>query len=1417
MIKLFKPEELNIDIDFLSNEDKIFFESPVLKDKTLKITYYYNLKDQSLSQKVDEVIKSTFLKFSLSDVNINAVAYTKCNEYFESIRSEFTDIDDNSFDCGELDDLYTFTFDNQLLLDSFNANPYLELMRSLCTSFENKAIKTKCKEIIINKEEFIDQLKSNAEQISENFKIVKEEKKKSEPSAEASGKKSFFRKKKEIDKNKCIKIKDISSDMDFITIQGEVFEYEFVDRDDYALLKFAVDDGEEAIRVSKFIRKNKEGQYDYDYDIENGVKLYLCGNVNLFQNIMSIKIYSYEIINEEKLDEAEEDIKRVEIGLHTKMSSQEGLISAKEYFKEAKKRGYESIGFMDKYVVQSYPEIMDAAIETGIKPLYGVEANLFDDTKSLVNNYKGDNKNTFVVFDVETTGFSAIDDRIIEMGAVKIQDGKVIDNFSEFTDPGFHIPYRITELTTIDDATVAGCPSFDELLEKFMDFCKDSVLVAHNAEFDISFIKSSMHRKGVKFDFEYIDTLELSRYLLPDLKKHKLDTLTSLFNITLENHHRAIDDATATGFVFLKLLDLLKEQGCNDLEAISKIKSQNYYNVYKISIFATNLVGLKNLYRLISLSHIDNYNRQPIVYKSQIDANREGLLIGSGTYNGPIYNACIRCEENDRLKEMMKYFDFIELQPIDQYLYLIEDESLHEMDAIKNINRRLYDNAKELDLPVLANGDVYYIDQSDSVYRSVLVFNRKNFVGSRKECNNTDHYFKTTKELLKNFPYLSAEEAKEIVIDNTLAFAEKFENFRPIPKDTFPPFIENSDKDLRDCCYNKATSIYGDPLPEIVKKRLDKELDSIIGNGYAVLYIIARKLILQSNADGYVVGSRGSVGSSFAATMSDITEVNPLIPHYVCPNCKHSEFVDDPKYDSGFDLPRKNCPVCSHEMNRDGQKIPFEVFLGFNGDKEPDIDLNFAGDYQLTAHKNTEKIFGENFVFRAGTIGTLADKTAAACILDYLEKKNKSISYLHAMFLSKRIKGSKRTTGQHAGGVMVVPKNKSILDFTPVQKPADDMRTDIITTHFDYHSISGKILKLDLLGHDVPNIIKNLEDLTNTKIEDIPFDDEKVLSLFSSTEALGINSDDLKFGVGTIAIPEFGTNFVRGMLKDTKPKTFSDLVRISGLSHGTNVWNSNAEKLVNEMNVPMSEVISTRDDIMNQLIDAGMDKSTAFKIMEFVRKGKPLIQKKIVDNETIIINYEDEIKKYPLPEWYLDSCHKISYLFPKAHAAAYVMMSYRLAWYKVYYPQAFYATYFTQKINDFDYDALVHRLENLDALVREIAQNPHPKKKDEDLLSLAEVVKEMELRNIKISSIDLDRSLATKFTVIDGEIIPPFTVIAGLGKDPANNIIRERELKEFNSIEDFQKRTQVNATVIAYLKSINFFKDMHDTNQISLF
>ncbi len=1416
-MRLFKPEELNINLDFIKNEDKVFFESPVLKDETLKITYYHNINDLNLIKEVDELIKSTFLKFSLENININSIKYLKCTDYFETIKVEFSDIDEGSISYEENDESYIFTLDDKLLLDSFNANPCLELMRSLCSNFENKVIKTLSREITVNKKEFIDNLKNNADRISENFKIVKEEKKKSEASSDTSGKKSFFKKSKQIDKNKCTKIKDINSDMDFITIQGEVFEYEFVDRDDYALLKFAVDDGEEAIRVSKFIRKNKDGEYDYDYDIEDGVKLYLCGNVNLFQNIMSIKIYSYEIINEDKTLDDEEDIKRVEIGLHTKMSSQEGFISAKEYFKEAKRRGYESIGFMDKNVVQSYPEIMDAAIETGIKPLYGVEANLFDDTKSLVNNYKGDNKNTFVVFDVETTGFSPIDDRIIEMGAVKIQDGKVIDNFSEFTDPGFHIPYRITELTTIDDATVAGCPSFDNILDKFMDFCKDSVLVAHNAEFDISFIKSSMHRMGIHFDYEYIDTLELSRYLLPDLKKHKLDVLTSMFNINLENHHRAIDDATATGFVFLKLLDLLKEQNCIDLDALSKIKSKNYYNVHKVSMFAKNLTGLKNLYRLISLSHIDNYYRQPIVYKSQLEDNRDGLLVGSGSYSGAIYNALLRCEEDEKLKEMMKFYDFIELQPMDQYLYLVEDESVHEIDAIKNINRRLYDTAKELNIPVLANGDVYYIDQKDNVYRSILVFNRKNFVGNRKECNNTDHYFKTTKELLNNFPYLSKEEAKEIVIDNTLKFAEEFENIRPIPKDTFPPFIENSDKDLRDCCYNKATSIYGDPLPDIVKKRLDKELDSIIGNGYAVLYIIARKLILQSNADGYVVGSRGSVGSSFAATMSDITEVNPLIPHYVCPNCKHSEFIDDPKYDSGFDLPRKNCPICSHEMNRDGQKIPFEVFLGFHGDKEPDIDLNFAGDYQLTAHKNTEKIFGENFVFRAGTIGTLADKTAAACILDYLEKKNKSISYLHAMFLSKRIKGSKRTTGQHAGGVMVVPKNKSILDFTPIQKPADDMQTDIITTHFDYHSISGKILKLDLLGHDVPNIIKNLEDLTNTKIEDIPFDDEKVLSLFSSTEALGVDKDDLKYGVGTIAIPEFGTNFVRGMLKDTKPKTFSDLVRISGLSHGTNVWNSNAEKLVNEMNVPMSEVISTRDDIMNQLIDAGMDKSTAFKIMEFVRKGKPLIQKKVVDNETIIVNYEDEIKKYPLPEWYLDSCHKISYLFPKAHAAAYVMMSYRLAWYKVYYPAAFYATYFTQKINDFDYDALVYKIENLDNLIKEISQSPQIKKKDGDLLSLAEVVKEMQLRNITMSSIDLDKSLATKFTVINGEVIPPFTVIAGLGKDPANNIIREREIREFNSIEDFQKRTQVNNTVITYLKSINFFKDMHDTNQISLF
>lgn len=1422
-MKIFSADQFDFDISKYLESAEIFFEQFVLKKDKLLISYFYKYKDGVKEDIVDNVNKTliSFFKTYIDEENIliynreylDPESFFRIYVYNNEYRfAQFKFISNNN-------DINIICDDNNIL-ENLRNDEIFDNYKTIVSCFDRRNININFKKFDEDPKEFLDELSQN-ERIAQDSFVINRSEAKGEKEKSNKEYKSYNR-KYEIIKKDTINIIDIRADMDFVTVKGTVSDLDFEERDSYAIFKFCINDNTDSIMVSKYIKKGESGEYEYPDDIKDGSVIYLLAKISSYKNNNEffLKIIRYDLVEDKK--EVFNDIERCEIGIHTKMTQLEGIDSASSFIKIAKKRGYKSIGFMDKNVVQAYPEIMNACIENKIKPLYGMEATIFNDDKTMISNYKGKEKNTFVVFDVETTGFSSIDDRIIEIGAVKIEDNAFVGSFSEFCNPSFHIPSEITNLTTIDDSMVEGKDTFDSILDKFLDFVGDAVLVAHNADFDISFLKASCIRNNISHKFEYMDTMEMSRYILPDMKNHKLDTLCKKFAINLQNHHRAVDDATATAKVFIYLKKLFKHNGIESLEQYNSIKSVNLFNTYKLSIFAQNLNGLKSLYKLVSIAHTEHLFRQPIIYKSELNKYKDNLMIGSGNYNGLLYQSAMKSSSTDELKNIIKDMDFIELQPINQYYYLFEDGSIREMENIKNINKKLYFLAKEEGKPVIANGDVYYIDKDKSIFRKILIHNARNARGSIKEANNSFHYFMTTNEMLKEFSYLGEDIAREIVVDNTLNFSNKFDEFRPIPKDTYTPKIDNADEDLRNICMKKAHKIYGDELPKIVEDRLNIELNSIIKNGYAVLYIIARNLVLKSNEAGYIVGSRGSVGSSFVATMCDITEVNPLLPHYVCPACKHSIFYEKGEYDSGFDLPEKECPICKNKMNRDGHNIPFEVFLGFNGDKEPDIDLNFAGDYQLTAHKNAEELFGEGYVYRAGTIGGVAEKTAIAYIRDYYDDVGESVSYLRAKYLAKVIDGTKRTTGQHAGGVMVVPKDKDILDFTPIQFPADDINSKTKTTHFDYNAISGKILKLDLLGHDVPNIIKNIEDMTNTSISDIPFDNEKVLSLFNSCKVLGVTPEQIGTPVGTYGIPEFGTNFVRNMLIDTKPSNFSDLVRISGLSHGTNVWNKNAEELIRTGRAKINQVISTREDIMNNLIRAGMDNSTAFTIMELVRKGKKLKFTKYLDNgESKEIDYNKLMMNFDLPEWYLESCAKISYLFPKAHAVAYVMMSYRLAYYKIFYPQEFYATYFSEKVNDFDYDILVKNFDEIDLsikkLQKDIQENVNTIKKDKDKLPLMEIGREMKYRGIRFKPIDIYLSEAKKFIVKDGYIIPPFTVIPGLGIEPANRIIEQREKRQFTSIQDLQTRINLNNTVVKLMQEWGLLENLPKTDQICLF
>ena len=1218
-----------------------------------------------------------------------------------------------------------------------------------------------------------------------------------------------------------VKIVDTKIPGESVIVEGNIFNIEPREiKGEKYIVSFDITDKSDSTTVKFFVKRSV-----FDNELKDKIKkdayLRVQGEVQFDKYAKEINIMAKAIMTAQapppRMDTAEE--KRVELHLHTQMSSMDGVTPVKTYIKRAIDWGHKAIAITDHGVVQAFPDAMNAADKSDLKVIYGVEAYLIDDLGNAVFSPRGQNlDDTYVVFDIETTGLSKEKEMITEIGAVKVADGKIIDRFSTFVNPQRPISAEIKKLTGITDDMVKDAPTIENVLPEFLKFCEDTVLVAHNASFDTGFIRIAAERAGLgELHHTIVDTLELARALLPELNKHKLDIVCEHLGVTLNGHHRAVNDAEATAEVFIKFLDMLAEKKIFTLDEINVLASRtvNYKKLraYHAIILVKNYTGLRNLYELVSMAHIDYFFRRPRIPKSKFMQMREGLILGSACEAGELYRALLDGEPKQRIEELVHFYDYLEIQPLGNNKFMIDSprvENIHSMEDIKNMNRKIVELGETYGKPVVATCDVHFIDPDDAAFRKIIMAAE----GFSDADNQPPLYFRTTDEMLAEFDYLGEEKAREVVITNTNLIADQIEKIKPIPDETFPPKIEGADEQLRQICMDKAHSIYGDPLPPLVQERLETELNSIISNGYAVLYIIAQKLVWKSVADGYLVGSRGSVGSSFAANMAGITEVNSLPPHYVCPNCKYSDFDSElvksfaMEEASGCDMPDMNCPKCGTLMHKDGHDIPFQTFLGFEGDKEPDIDLNFSGEYQQTAHAYTEELFGVGHVFKAGTIGTLADKTAYGFVKKYFDEREITAHNAEITRLMNGCTGVKRTTGQHPGGLMVVPSDHNIYEFCPIQRPANDVNSTVTTTHFDYHSISGRLLKLDLLGHDDPTVIRMLYDLTGVNPQTVPLGDPATMSLFESPEALGVTAEDIGCETGTLGIPEFGTKFVRGMLLDTKPKTFADLLRISGLSHGTDVWLGNAQTLIENGTITLKETISTRDSIMIYLINKGVDKKKSFKIMEKVRKGKGLTDEDIAD-----------MKAANVPDWYIESCQKIKYMFPKAHAAAYVMMAFRIAYFKINYPEAYYATYFTVRAcDDFDYSCMCKGMDVAKAAMREIhAKGMEATAKDKAKMTVLELIVEFYARGFKFLPIDLYKSDSRKFIVTEEGLIPPFNSLQGLGTNAAQSIVDGREAGGFNTIEELKERTSLGRSLIDLLKENGVLNGIPETNQLSLF
>ena len=1115
--------------------------------------------------------------------------------------------------------------------------------------------------------------------------------------------------------------------------------------------------------------------------------------------------------------------KRIELHCHTKMSDMDGVSDVKDIVKRAMKWGHKAIAITDHGDVQAFPDANHTVpSDSDFKVIYGVEAYLVDDLKGMVTDSQNQDLDAdYVVFDLETTGFSPETNRIIEIGAVKVQNGKIVDKFSTFVNPQVPIPFRIEQLTSINDSMVIDAPVIADILPEFMKFCEGCVMVAHNADFDMSFIKKNCQRLDIPCKPTIVDTVALARVLLPNLNRFKLDTVAKALGVSLENHHRAVDDAGCTAEIFVKFIEMLRERGMSTLDEVNAMGTSSVQNVQKMPtyhaiILATCDQGRTNLYKLISLAHIKYYHRRPRIPKSEFIRYRDGLLIGSACEAGELYRAILNGRPEEEISRLVNFYDYLEIQPLGNNAFLVRDEDspVASNDDLIEINKKIVRLGEQFHKPVVATCDVHFLDPEDEIYRRIIMAGQ----GFKDADEQAPLFLRTTEEMLKEFAYLGSEKAEEVVITNTNRIADMCEKISPVRPDKCPPVIENSDQMLRDICYNKAHKMYGDPLPEIVQERLDRELNSIISNGYAVMYIIAQKLVWKSNEDGYLVGSRGSVGSSFVATMSGITEVNPLHAHYLCKHCQYSDFDSDLVKSfsgrSGCDMPDKLCPRCGKPLSKEGFDIPFETFLGFKGNKEPDIDLNFSGEYQSKAHKYTEVIFGEGQTFKAGTIGTLADKTAFGYVKNYYEERGVHKRNCEIDRIVLGCVGVRRTTGQHPGGIVVLPMGEQIYTFTPVQHPANDMTVDITTTHFDYHSIDHNLLKLDILGHDDPTMICMLQDLTGVDPTQIPLDDKAVMSLFQDTSALGITPDDLvNCQLGALGIPEFGTDFAMGMLIDTQPKEFSDLVRIAGLSHGTDVWLGNAQTLIQEKKATISTAICTRDDIMIYLIGMGLDSEESFKIMENVRKG--IVAKGKCDKWP---EWKQDMIDHNVPDWYIWSCEKIKYMFPKAHAAAYVMMAWRIAYCKVFYPLAYYAAYFSIRATAFSYELMCQGKEKLEGYMHEYEKRKDElSKKEQDTYKDMRLVQEMYARGFEFLPLDIYKSEPHHFQIVDGKLLPALNTIDGLGDNAAVAIAEAAKDGIFLSKDDFRERTKVSKTTIELMSDLGLFGDMPESNQLSLF
>ena len=1218
-----------------------------------------------------------------------------------------------------------------------------------------------------------------------------------------------------------IAIEKIVGEMGEVTIRCQVMTLETREiRNEKTIVIMSVTDFTDSI-VLKIFTRNDQLQELLDGGLAKGAFLKIKGvtTIDKFDSELTIGsvvgIKKIADFTSTRADTSPE--KRVELHCHTKMSDMDGVSDVKDIVKRAMKWGHKAIAITDHGDVQAFPDANHAVPpDSDFKIIYGVEAYLVDDLKDIIVDSKGQSLNdSYVVFDLETTGLLPDKNKIIEIGAVKVVDGAITERFSTFVNPEVPIPYNIEQLTSIKDDMVLDAPRIEEILPEFMKFCEGTVMVAHNAEFDTGFIRKNCERMGLPFDFTIADTVALARILLPQLNRFKLDTVAKAVGVSLDHHHRAVDDAACTAEIFVKFIEMLHERGMETLDDVNQMGATSPELVKKLKshhaiILATNDIGRINLYRLVSMSHLTYFHKTPRVPKSEFVKYREGLLLGSACEAGELYRAILDGRPEEEIIRLVKFYDYLEIQPIGNNSFMLRDEksAINSVEELQDINRRIVKLGETFNKLVVATCDVHFLDPEDEVYRRIIMAGK----GFKDADDQAPLFLRTTEEMLKEFEYLGSTKAEEVVITNPGKIADMCEKIAPVRPDKCPPVIENSDQMLRDICYTKAHSMYGEELPSIVKERLDRELNSIISNGYAVMYIIAQKLVWKSNEDGYLVGSRGSVGSSFAATMSGITEVNPLQAHYRCAYCKYSDF-DSPEVKafsgrSGCDMPDKICPVCGKKLVKDGFDIPFETFLGFKGNKEPDIDLNFSGEYQSKAHAYCEVIFGYGQTFRAGTIGTLADKTAFGYIKNYYEERGVHKRNCEIDRIVQGCVGVRRTTGQHPGGIVVLPVGEEINTFTPVQHPANDMTTATVTTHFDYHSIDHNLLKLDILGHDDPTMIRMLQDLTGIDPTTIPLDDESVMSLFKNTSALGVTPDDIHgIPLGCLGIPEFGTDFAMQMVIDAKPQEFSDLIRISGLSHGTDVWLGNAQTLIEQGLATISTAICTRDDIMIYLIQKGLDSEQSFTIMESVRKGKGLKEE-----------WKTEMRAHDVPEWYIDSCLKIKYMFPKAHAAAYVMMAWRIAYCKVYYPLAYYAAYFSIRATGFNYEIMCQGKERLEYFYKDYTRRKDSlSKKEQDTYRDMKIVQEMYARGFDFTPIDVYRAKPDRFQVIDGKLMPALNTIDGMGDNAAIAVAEAAKDGKFLSKDDFRQRTKATKTVIDLMADLGLLGELPESNQLSLF